>query len=264
MSRAEVSVAGHFGEWLQGRLGPQGPVALVTVRCPALHVRVPGPDPLPFDERQLDAFACQLGIPVCAPGAARNFPLGGGAGGSTATLVALARAAGFAGGAARLAEACLVVEGASDPLMFPRPDTLLWASREGRVLGRFAPPPACAILGGFWGAPIPTDPDDSNFDDISDLAADWGEATETADLARCAALASASADRCRDRRDGADGPADPTPDLARDLGALGWLRAHTGSARGLVFSPGTLPRTGASVLAEAGLQGVINFGTGGT
>ncbi|TCP38104.1 hypothetical protein EV662_12129, partial [Rhodovulum marinum] len=32
-------VAGHFGEFLQGRLGPDGPVVLVTLPCPALAVR---------------------------------------------------------------------------------------------------------------------------------------------------------------------------------------------------------------------------------
>ena len=34
-----IEVRGHFGEWLQGRLGPGGPLALVTVACPALAVR---------------------------------------------------------------------------------------------------------------------------------------------------------------------------------------------------------------------------------
>ena len=32
-------VAGHFGEWLQGRLGPDGPVALVTLPCPVRACR---------------------------------------------------------------------------------------------------------------------------------------------------------------------------------------------------------------------------------
>ena len=34
-----MRVPGHFGEWLQGRLGAGGPVVLVTVACPALAVR---------------------------------------------------------------------------------------------------------------------------------------------------------------------------------------------------------------------------------
>jgi len=31
-----VRISGHFGELLQGRLGPQGPVALITLPCPVL------------------------------------------------------------------------------------------------------------------------------------------------------------------------------------------------------------------------------------
>ena len=32
-------VFGHFGEWVQGRLGPEGPVVLVTMLCRAHGVR---------------------------------------------------------------------------------------------------------------------------------------------------------------------------------------------------------------------------------
>jgi len=34
-------VAGHFGEWLQGRLGAEGPVGLVTLACAAVRVHAP-------------------------------------------------------------------------------------------------------------------------------------------------------------------------------------------------------------------------------
>lgn len=88
MSRS-VTVAGHFGEWLQGRIGPEGPVALVTLACPRLQVTAPGPECPPFRPEALARFAELLGLPAL-PGARRNFPLGIGAGGSTATLVALA------------------------------------------------------------------------------------------------------------------------------------------------------------------------------
>ncbi|MCT4373577.1 hypothetical protein CLG85_026080 [Yangia mangrovi] len=119
-------------------------------------------------------------------------------------------------------------------------------------------PPACDILGGFWGAPHRTDPGDEDFDDISDLAEAWAGAVTLRDLPGCATLASASAQRCTDRR----GPPDPLPELARDLGALGWLRAHTGSARGLIFAPETLPVNGPAALAEAGLTDALCFRTG--
>ncbi|WP_254694587.1 propanediol utilization protein [Alloyangia pacifica] len=262
MSWTPVCVEGHFGEWIQGRMGKGGPVALVTVRCPALTVRAPGEGELPFSRGQLASFAAQLGIAPRFPGTVRTAPLGGGAGASTATLVALARAAGVTVSAERLAAACLAVEGASDPLMFPRPDALLWASREGRILREMPAPPACHILGGFWGAPHRTDPGDENFDDIADLVDAWDAAVTRGDLPACARLASASARRCTARRSPCLALSDPLPELARELGALGWLRAHTGSARGLIFAPGTLPAQGAAALAEAGLTGVLTFGTG--
>ena len=260
MNFSPVSVEGHFGEWVQGRMGADGAIALVTVRCPALRVCTPGTDDLPFTRDQLADFAARLGIAGHVPGVTRDAPLGGGAGASTATLVALARSAGFSGSAHDLAAACIATEGASDPLMFPQPDALLWASREGRILRHLPPPPACHILGGFWGAPHRTTPGDMDFDDITDLIDAWAEAVVLDNLQRCAAIASTSAQRCSDRR----GPMpDPTPELARDLGALGWLRAHTGSARGLVFAPGETPEHGAAALVEAGLTGVLSFGTGG-
>ncbi|MDD9738884.1 propanediol utilization protein [Marinovum sp. SP66] len=260
MSGSEVSVAGHFGEWLQGRIGPEGPVALVTLPCAALRVDTPGPTPPPFSEAQLTAFARSLGLCPAGTGSRRQMPVGGGAGASTATLVALARVWGFRGPPAALAAACIAVEGASDPLMFPRPDRLLWASRAGRVLRPLAPPPPCTIVGGFFGAAERTDPDDSDFDDITDLVADWAAATGAGDLRRIAALATTSAARCTARR----GPAaDPTADLARAQGALGWLRAHTGAARGLIFAPGTVPAGAVQALAEAGFRQRITFPAGG-
>ncbi|WP_323765149.1 propanediol utilization protein [Marinovum sp.] len=252
-----VTVQGHFGEWLQGRIGSDGPVALVTVVCPALQVTAPGDGAMPFSPEDLAAFATRLGLGAL-PGASRNFELGIGAGASTATLVALARAAGFDGAPEALARACIAIEGASDPLMFASPDQLLWASRRGQVLRDLAPPPRAVVLGGQWGAPQRTEAGDADFDDITDLATDWMAASQNRDLPRAAAIASASAARCTARR----GPGDPMADLARELGALGVIRAHTGSARGLVFAPGALPAQGAAALAEAGLTGVLSFETG--
>ena len=95
---------------------------------------------------------------------------------------------------------------------------------------------------------------------MSDLADEWAAATEARDLPRVAALASDSARRCTARR----GPSDPMADLARDLGALGMVRAHTGSARGLVFAPGTIPPHGPAALQEAGLKTILSFETGRT
>ncbi|MFN3208648.1 MAG: propanediol utilization protein [Roseovarius sp.] len=255
----QVTVHGHFGEWFQGRIGASGPVALVTLVCTPLVVTAPSKDEFPFTADQLAGFARAIGVKAL-PGARRNFPLGIGAGGSTATLVAAARSAGFAGPPDRLARACLAVEGATDPLMYDAPDSLLWASRSGEVLRRMPPPPRAAILGGLWGAPVRTDAKDVAFEDVSDLARDWAAATEAGDLPRVAAIASESARRCIARR----GPDDPMNDLARDLGALGTVRAHTGSARGLVFAPGQIPPRAAAAMNEAGLEDILGFETGGT
>jgi uncharacterized protein involved in propanediol utilization len=263
LSRNDVLVAGHFGEWLQGRLGPDGPVALVTLPCPALTVRAAKAaakvGPGIFGAGQLRAFLDRLGLPGDPqPAIHCAMPPGAGSGASTAALVAIARWAGFDGAPDVLARACLAIEGATDPLMWQAPDRLLWASREARILRWMTAPPRCEILGGYWGPPMRTDPADTVFADISDLVETWADAVAKGDLVRAARVATLSSARCQ------RGTADPMADLARDLGALGHLRAHTGSARGLVFAPGSLPPHGRTALAEAGLTGVLSFQAGST
>lgn len=256
--RRAVRVPGHFGEWMQGRLGREGPVALVTLCCPALGVRGPGgPVRLAdlFPETQLAKFAEALGLAGDWPGLACDMPLGAGAGASTACLVAAARAGGFDGTAGRLARACLAVEGATDPLMYPAPDRLLWASREARIMADLPTVPRAEILGGYWGAPQRTDPADEDFPDIADLVAAWRAGGDLALLSDLASEAARRADALR-------GPGDPMADLARDLGALGHTRAYTGAARALVFASGTVPERAEAALREAGLTGILRFVTG--
>lgn len=257
-------VAGHFGEWLQGRLGPDGPLALVTVNCAALYVEArrltrggmaleQQPDIL--DLSQAEAFLNRVGGTTGAFSLVGTMPAGGGAGASTAALVALARAAG--GCETRLAAACLATEGASDPLMLPRPDAVLWAPREGRVLDQISALPRAEVVGGFWGPPVATDPSDLDFSDISDLLP---PVRTPLSLAALAEIASESARRCSGLRGPTD---DPTPQMAQQLGALGHLRAHTGSARGLIFAPGTVPAKAMTHLRAAGYARVLQFQTGG-
>lgn len=254
-----MRVAGHFGEWLQGLV--EGEVALVTLPCPALAAHVtriaegaalsaPG---VPNPQRLLRA----LGLPVEGRYEIRlDMPPGGGAGASTAALVALARAAGARADPETLAAACLAAEGAVDPLMRPAPDTCLWAPRAARALRALPPPPPAEVVGGFLGRGERTDPGDRAFADMSGLIEPWIEACAAGDLPRCAALAAASATASAATR----GPhRDPTRDLARDLGALGWARAHTGSARALIFAPGTAPRHAEAALAEAGYAATLRF-----
>lgn len=264
-----IRICGHFGEWIQGRLGPDGPVALVSLPCPALAVTgrfrparslsVQGAGPLPVTPDEARRFLGQLGLPARGRFFLRpGMELGGGAGSSTAALVALAGLAGYGGDALGLARAAVASEGASDPLMFTAPDRLLWASREGRILGRAAPPPPADVIGGFFGPPRRTDPADGDFPDIIDLWGDWQAASAARDLPRLARLASLSALRSAARRSGGQ---DPTPDLAHALGALGHVAAHTGSARGLVFAPGTVPAHATEALREAGFRAVLSFRT---
>ncbi|MFV0383341.1 propanediol utilization protein [Paracoccus sp. (in: a-proteobacteria)] len=256
-------IPGHFGEWLQGRLGAGGPVVLITMPCAcfgvrALHrparsgfvLRAPG-----LSAGRAQVFLARLGLrlrgrvdlsPVGAPGL--------GTGISTVSLLALARLAGWRGPPERLARACIAAEGASDPLMFSSPERLLWASRRGRVMDHMPALPAHEVLGGFCGGPVRTDARDRDFPDIADLVLRWHRARRLVDFA---ALASESAARCSARR----GPAQETPpQLARDLGALGWTRAHTGAARGLIFAPGTIPDNAPQTLREAGWTGLCRFG----
>jgi uncharacterized protein involved in propanediol utilization len=175
-------------------------------------------------------------------------------------LVAVAHLSGWNGPPLDLARACLAVEGATDPLMFKRPERLLWASRRAAVIAALPPLPRFDVLGGFWGAPLRTDPADLNFPDISELVQDWSRAAQAQDLGRLALLATQSAQRTLALR-GANG--DPTAHLAHQIGALGHMIAHTGSARGFIFARGHIPATAPSLLRAAGLRGVLAFSAGG-
>ena len=266
-----VRVPGHFGELLQGRLGPKGLVVLVTLPCPALAVRATlaagerfslskSSAPI-LSEARAAAFLAALKLPIRGRiGIEAEMPPGGGAGVSTAALVALARLAGWQGDDLVLALACIAVEGASDPLMLPLPSQILWASRRGEILDTLPPPPAMEVIGGFYGPPRRTDPADEDFPDIADLIPQWHLATQASDLRQVASLASISAARTQAHR-GAQ--SDPTASLAADLGALGHVIAHTGSARGLIFAPGSVPAGAKAALEAAELQGVVQFRVGG-
>lgn len=258
-----MHVAGHFGEYLQGRLGREGPVVLVSLPCAALGVHGwrgtgAGLRGAGWPLHRLRVFLRGLGCAVPGRVMLRAVvPAGLGTGVSTARLVGLARLAGYRGSAEDLARACLRLEGASDPLMFAQPTRLLWASRAGQVLAALPELPCHEVIGGFWGEPERTNPADPNFPDIRDLAAAWAEAATLEDFAQ---LASESARRTSALR----GPeSDPTAALAQRLGALGWLRAHTGAARGLIFAPGHVPSGVGAALRAAGMRHVLRFAAGG-
>lgn len=258
----------HFGEWIQGRLGPDGPLALITlvpqgpkvvarrheasgVSC---HTLAHGA----MNRALVARFARALGgLPSGRVELRLPYPPGLGTGMSTAGLLALAACAGVPFAPQDLARACVAAEGASDPLMFDQPARLLWASRQARVLAQLPQQPRAHLLAGFWGPPRPTEGRDQTYDDVLDLVQRWQQDTP---LATRAALASESAQRCLARRGPWD---DPTAALARDLGALGWAMSHSGAARALIFAPGTAPRHGLQALREAGLRGGHLLATSG-
>lgn len=254
-----MQVAGHFGELIQGRIGADlalislpGPLKVAASQYPAsgLHIHPPHL----ISPARARRFLADLGLRISGRIVLRaQMPIGGGAGSSTAALVALARLAGWDGPPLALARACLRSEGATDPLMIGA--NLLWNPRKGRILRALPPLIDFDILGGFYGTPQRTDPLDLRFPDISDLAAAWEPAAS--DIKAMADLCSQSAQRTLAMR----GPwGDPTLRLGRDLGALGVVIAHTGTARGFIFAPGQVPAQGKAALRAAGLTAPIIFG----
>ncbi|MCJ7874462.1 hypothetical protein [Phaeobacter sp. J2-8] len=103
----DLCVAGHFGEWMQGRIGRDGPVALVTLPCPALGVRLwhyPAAQGLRLygvglTAQQVRRFLTPLGLRLRGTVRMRALAqLGFGTGVSSARLVALAQLAGWRAG----------------------------------------------------------------------------------------------------------------------------------------------------------------------
>ncbi|MEM9724046.1 MAG: propanediol utilization protein [Pseudomonadota bacterium] len=276
-----ATVWGHFGEVLQGRLGADGPIALVTLAAPgvaalsaqAIWAPVRGapllvqPSPLKnLGERAFRAARRQADAPARGWGgrlqARARSRIGGGCGASTAVALAALRVAAPALGAAREAEICLSVEGAVDPLMRAAPGATLWASRQAEALARLSPPPRFLVVGGHDGPPRRTVDESDAFDDVSDLAAAAVAACAKGDRAALAEVATASAER---RRRTASSPHfQDVRALAADIGALGVVIAHTGSAAGLLFAPeaGAAALRARAALSEIGLQETLIFETG--
>ena len=262
---AGLRVHGHFGEYLQGRLGPRGPVVLVTLPCPltgVIGVRHPAHQGLRLAGAgvslpKAQQFIASLGGRLTGRVRLRaRVAPGLGTGVSTARLVALARLAGWTGPPDMLAQACITTEGATDPLMFDAPEQMLWASRLGQRMQIMPALPRHDMIGGIWGAPQRTNAADTHFADISDLIADWAQAGT---LTEFALLARESARRNLRLRGPLD---DPTDRIAQVLGALGWVMAHTGAMRGLIFAPGQVPEHARATLRAAGMHHILHFNGG--
>lgn len=268
MSVARARVHGHMGELLQGRLGPSGPVALVTLPCRGLWLEVTrsdGPFALaPSLAQILDIdrlrvlLACLEAPMVGAFGATVAMPIGAGAGASTAALLAVAQLVAPHLQLAQIEAICHQMEGASDPLLRPKAERLLWASRQAKVLGALPNPPDLLVVGGFLGATVRTDPLDLNFPDISDLVAAWPAACR--EVSAFAGLVTASATRTLDLR---GGDAKALHSLSLRLGAIGFAIAHTGTARAFLFPPHHRPEPALRALGDLGWDHLQTLRLGG-
>ncbi len=267
---AVAEIAGHLGELAQGRLGPGGSVALVTLPCPGLVSRVgyvPARGPLaaaePVSAKALAAARLALGETAAGDwggrlSIARPAVPGLGLGSSTAETLgavrAVARAFGLRLSPEREAALCLAAEGAVDPLMWQAP--VVFASREGRVIERLPPLPPMRVVGGAAGPPSPTDPADSRFPDLPDVFAELVAAMRDGDADRVARAASRSAEANQARN---PNPLwGPIRALARRHGALGIAVSHTGPAIALLLSPDSLANPGPE-LAALGIDPVLDY-----
>lgn len=262
------TIAGHLGELLQGRLGPEGPVALISLPAPDLKLQVSyrtGPFGLfqaqgrAITRAHLADLLQALGCPLRGRFTIHcPFPVGGGGGASTATRLAIGRLLRPDLTDVAMEQAVLAVEGASDPLLRTRPERLLWASRQARVLAHLPPLPKMRVVGGFAGPPRLTDPRDAHFPDIADLVAAWPAGCHTA--GGVAALATLSATRTAALR-GLDITA--LQAVAEGTGALGIAIAHTGAAQALLFPPDAQPNQPLARLAAQGFTNTLSYLIGG-
>lgn len=267
---ALAEIAGHLGELVQGRLGTNGPVALVSLPCQGLVSRVSyvpargaltSIEPvsakaraaarLALAEIGADGWGGQFGIErPAAPGL--------GLGSSTAETLGAVRAVTRAFGLwlppEREAALCLAAEGAVDPLMWDAP--AVFASREGRVIEWLPPLPPMRLVGGVAGPPSATDPADRCFPDLSAIFAELAEAIQNGDLAGVAGAASRSAEANQARN---PNPAwDAVCALARHHGALGVAVSHTGPAIALILAPDN-SNNPAPDMAALGLDPVLDY-----
>ena len=273
MKPGVARVAGHLGELVQGRLGDGGPVALVTLPCPALTAEATfSPDargsivasmPLAGRAASVAAQAIGRGDLSGSVRMATAMPPGGGAGSSTACALAAMRAVSASAGAALSPETesalLLEVEGAVDPLAFPPHPPRLWASRRAETIETLPPLPPLWVAGAFDGPSLRTDPEDDAFPDMSEAFDRLRRALAVGDPAALGAAATLSA-RANQTRN-------PKPRwgaaeaLAAEKGALGVAVAHTGSAVALLFGAEgeARARSAATALGDAGLERPVVF-----
>lgn len=267
---AVVEISGHLGELFQARLGPSGPVALLTLPCPALVSRIlyaPARGRLTTTEPISAKARAAARIALAAIGAEgwggelsidRPAAPGLGLGSSTAETLgavrAVARAFGRRLSPEREAALCLAAEGAIDPLMWEGP--ALFASREGRVIERLPSLPPMRVVGGVAGQPSPTDPGDCEFPDLSPIFAEVAAAARAGDAVRLARAANRSAEANQSRNPNPLWA--PVRALAHRHGALGIAVSHTGPAIALLLPPDSRANLGPA-LAALGLEPILDY-----
>ncbi len=264
---------GHCGELLQGRLGPDGPVALVTLPWPdlvsrawfapaqsaPLLVRVRGPGEHEPDVAKRAARAAQAALGRAGIGGrlvlSNPAPVGGGAGSSSMDALISIRAVAAAFGARFEPEweAALAhrAEGAVDPLMYDAP--VLFASRQARKIALLPPAPKLLAVGGFDGPSRQTAAASPSDLDVTELATRLARAFAARDLREIGAVATASAE--------ADQALHPKPHwaeikaLAVEVRALGVAASHSGPAVALLLPPDadTRARRAVTGLMEIGV-----------
>ena len=269
------TVAGHFGELLQGRLGPSGPLALITLPTRGLQPSPPATTPpapsasTPPARRPSPAtrppastaasparrFAApSRSTPPCPPAAAPAPP--------PPPCSPPPPPSPAAARTRRKPSPASATPSKAPPTRSctPRPAPSSGPPAPPARSAAFPPLPAFHVAGGFLGPGRRTDPGDLAFADIADLAAAWPAAAARRDLAALAALATESARRNARHRHGPD--LAPLLAAAERHGALGIVAAHTGSALGLLFAAPP-PDAALADLRALGLARVARFRAGG-
>ena len=262
-----VIVNGHFGEFIQGKLGVTEPLVLVTIPSRFYKVQVTYrkgsfgvvQNGTSFYDRSVVSELAKLAnvrlkgrITICL-----SMPEACGLGSSTATRVGILRAISPSISVNSIVSICLKHERALDPIMYKSPERLLWAPREGKIVEKLPRLPEISCIGGLFGSPLKTNPLDNNFPIIKDLVDKWKQKNMTdKNFAEICAESSERTIRIKKLHD------DPTRQIAKEIGALGFSIAHTGNARNFIFPNESIPSNAEKILSSYGFKNVHRFSLG--
>ncbi len=261
------TISGHFGEFIQGRFDRDGSIVLITV--PNLEHKatvVCTPDPFKVEQivtqskpKELVSkvfytlnhspkgqFRISLDMPEC-------YWLGS----STAARVGLFLSINPDLSPEFLAQSCINQEGASDPLMFSKPEKLLWAPRQGKIIRNLPKLPRIMCSGGLFGILQRTDPLDLDLQIISDLITEW-ESLDKIPI-KIGEICSDTSDRTLKLK-GHDDVS--TKKIRKELGALVYSIVRTGTVRNFIFPHVSVPKKVKNFLEKARFMDVRQFSLG--